>query len=150
MITGDTLQMSSTFRIHERGTLSNVLRQSMHAVLRFCFYLCQFSIIILLMSGWSLHPCSPFRHPFCSHGSNSFCSRNKYVPSSHQFWAVDMLCLFLAVPKFALDFPLFVIVNQLVLYVLMLRYSARNQSACQVLGISICAISSMKILFLSI
>ena len=32
-------------------------------------------------------------------------------------------------------------------YVLMLRYSARNQVACQVLGISIYAISSVKIYF---
>ena len=35
----------------------------------------------MLISTWYLHPYDHFRHPFCSHGSKSFCSRNEYVCS---------------------------------------------------------------------
>ena len=61
-----------------------------------------------------------------------------------------MLCLLLAIMRFPLGFSLSVIVHELVLYVFMLRYSASNEVAFQVLGISICAISSVEILLLSI
>ena len=50
-------------------------------MLRFRFFLWKFSIFILLISSRSLYPHDPFRHPFCSRGSNSFCSRNEYVRS---------------------------------------------------------------------
>ena len=69
---------------------------------------------------------------------------------AHFFWAVNMLCLLLAILGFPLKFSLSVIAYELILYVLLLRYSARNYVACEVLGISVSAISLVKILLLSI
>ena len=69
---------------------------------------------------------------------------------SHWFWTVDMVCILLTFLGLALGFSLSALVYELVLYVLMLSCSAINQEAFQILGISIFAICSVKILLLLI
>ena len=89
------------------------------------FFLWEFSIIMLLISSWSLHPSDFFRHPFCLHGSTFFCSKNEYVYSVtkevNSLYVVDKdsICLYI--------FGLFIsLESELVLYLLMLIYLIRN------------------------
>lgn len=78
MITGDTLQMPSTFSQQLYWTICSNLSMLCYV---FAFSFMQSSIIILLISNWFLHLYDPFQCTFCLHGSNYFCSGNEYMLS---------------------------------------------------------------------